>query len=98
MIEYIPSESIRAWARANGYDPELHIDFFNDYLANKQGKPYRDIDAAFRNCCRCDWGGLRRNKQKVTNHVAPCDVKRVNTAVPLPPRENCVPNPRKGVL
>ena len=57
--EYVPNEKMRAWGLANGFDVEIHVCFFNDYLANKTGKPYKDIDAAFRNCVRSDWGRIR---------------------------------------
>lgn len=63
MTEYIPSPKVMAWASAHGYDAELHLDHFNDYLANRTGKPYRDLDAAYRSCVRADWGGLRRQAQ-----------------------------------
>lgn len=72
MTEYIPSPQVRAWALAHGYDAELHIDYFNDFLANRTGKPYRNLDAAYRNCVRGDWGGLRRQAEmaKRTNVTA----------------------------
>lgn len=59
MTEYTISDKVRAWAAAHNYDPELHLEYFQDVLANKSGKAYRDLDAAFRNCLRADWGGLR---------------------------------------
>ena len=86
-MEYQISEKVRAWAKANLFDPELHLDMFNDYLANKAGKPYKDMDAAFRTCVRCDWGNLRRQQaqnNKLVGYVPPSQVKRANTAVPLP--------------
>jgi len=62
MTDFTPSPKVRAWASANGFAPylEAHAEYFADYLANKTGKPYKDIDAAFRNCIRGDWGGIRR--------------------------------------
>lgn len=61
---YELSEQMRAWAKANNFDPDIHIEYFQDYIANKPGKPYKDLDAAFRNCIRADWAQLRRNSQK----------------------------------
>lgn len=57
--EYILTDKMRSWAQANGFDAEVYIEFFNDYLANRP-KRYKDLDAAFRNCVRCDWGRLRQ--------------------------------------
>jgi len=59
MPEYHLTDKMRSWAAASGYDAEIYIEFFNDYLANR-GKRYKDLDAAFRNCVRCDWGRLRQ--------------------------------------
>lgn len=61
-VEYVVTDKMRAWGSANGFNVDLHIEFFNDYLANKTGKPYKDLDAAFRNCVRCDWGGIRKQQ------------------------------------
>ena len=58
MTEYIPDAKMIAWAKAEGFDAELHVSFFNDYLANKKGN-YKCLDAAFRNCVRSDWGRIR---------------------------------------
>lgn len=91
MTEYAISEKVRAWATANGYNADLHLDHFNDYLANRTGKPYRDLDAAFRSCVRADWGGLRR-AQRVPVHIQPDKVVRANTFVPLP-KDTAVPMP-----
>lgn len=66
-LEYTISEQVRAWADAHGFDVELHLDHFQDYLANKPGKPYKDLDAAYRSCVRADWGGLRRNQKGKQN-------------------------------
>lgn len=60
MTEYVITDKMREWGKANGYNVDIHADFFNDYITNRNGKPYRDLDAAFRNCVRSDWGGLRR--------------------------------------
>ena len=62
-LEFQISPQIRAWGKANDYDVELHYELFLDYLANRRQKPYKDLDAAYRQCVRCDWGNLRRNKQ-----------------------------------
>lgn len=66
MSEYIISDKMRAWGNANGFNVDLHVEFWNDYLANRKGKPYKDLDAAFRNCVRCDYGGLRRQAALLT--------------------------------
>ena len=66
-MEYIIRDKMRQWGLANNYDVELHLEFFNDYLANKPGKPYKDNDAAFRNCVRADWGNMRRNQKGKQN-------------------------------
>jgi len=63
VMEYAISDKVRAWAKAENYDCEMYLDLFNDYLANRRQKPYKDLDAAYRQCVRCDWGNLRRNKQ-----------------------------------
>lgn len=56
------SDSTRTWARSLGYEPflEAHLDYFRDYAASS-GKTYADWDAAFRNCVKGDWGGVRKN-------------------------------------
>ena len=63
MADYIVTEQMRAWGKANGFNVDEHVDWFNDYIANKTGKPYKDLDAAFRNCVRSDWGGIRRQRR-----------------------------------
>lgn len=93
MTEYAISEKVRAWATANGYNADLHLDHFNDYLANRTGKPYRDLDAAFRSCVRADWGGLRKAQRQFVNYNQPAaTVVRANTFVPLP-KDTAVPMP-----
>lgn len=62
-MEYIVTDQMRAWATANGFNADEHVDYFNDYLANKTGKPYKDLDAAFRQCVRSDWGRIRAQKR-----------------------------------
>lgn len=55
------SESVRAWAKDQGFEPYLdaHREFFVDF-ATANRKLYLDWDAAFRNCVRADWGGVRK--------------------------------------
>lgn len=55
-----PTEKTLAWCKANGYDAEAHLEFFVDYCESTEAK-YANFDAAFRNCCRSDWGGVRKN-------------------------------------
>ena len=97
MSEYVISEKVRAWAKANCYDAELHLDHFNDYLANKTGKPYKDLDAAYRSCIRADWGGLRRAQARwmPPQYIPPDKVVRANTFVPLP-TDTVVPAPENA--
>lgn len=59
-MTYDPPESVRQWAQQSGYGKtyKAHLEFFNDYLACR-GRKYKDLDAAFRNCLRADWGGIR---------------------------------------
>jgi len=59
-------ESLLAWAREKGLEhPSLqaHWDYFRDYLQSnpKVAKRYTDVNAAFRNCVRSDWGNIRKN-------------------------------------
>lgn len=60
-MEYAISEQMRAWGKAHGFNVDEYCDAFNDYLSNRSRKPYKDLDAAFRNCVRSDWFNLRRN-------------------------------------
>jgi len=59
-------EPVRAWAAKHGFGPflALHHEHFRDYLLNRVGKPYADLDAAFRTCIRADWGDVRRQAQR----------------------------------
>lgn len=52
---------IRTWAKPLGLEPylEAHLEWFKDF-ATSNGKQYRDWSAAFRNCVRSDWGGVRK--------------------------------------
>ena len=62
-MEYTISDKVRAWGKAESLDVEMHLDAFNDYLANRTKKPYKNLDAAFRNCVRSDWFGLRKQAE-----------------------------------
>jgi hypothetical protein len=55
-----PDEKLRAWCKANNFDADLHAEYFVDYCEANAVK-YANFDAAFRNCCRGDWGNVRRN-------------------------------------
>jgi hypothetical protein len=62
-------ESLLAWAEKKGLaHPSLqaHWDYFVDYLAAnpKVAARYSDTHAAFRNCVRADWGGIRAQWQR----------------------------------
>lgn len=59
-------ESVLAWAKSKGFEhPSLqaHWEYFRDYLKSNpvKAKQYRDLEAAFRNCVRSDWGNIRQN-------------------------------------
>lgn len=58
------SDSVRAWAIAHGYEPYLdaHLEYFLDFAVSNR-KLYLDWDAAFRNCVRADWGGIRKARR-----------------------------------
>ena len=55
------SDGVREWAKREGYEKHLeaHLAYFLDY-ATAGRKVYADWDAAFRNCIRGDWGGVRK--------------------------------------
>lgn len=61
-----PKPTTLAWCHANGYDAEAHLEFFRDYCESTEAK-YANFDAAFRNCCRADWGNVRRNAKGKVN-------------------------------
>lgn len=66
--DWQPAQTTLAWCHANGYDAESHLEFFRDYCESTEAK-YANFDAAFRNCCRSDWGGVRKNaKPKPVAH------------------------------
>ena len=55
-------EGLAGWGLEHGYDAtylQNHWSFFVNYLKCK-GKKYKDYDAAFRNCVKSDWGGIRK--------------------------------------
>jgi hypothetical protein len=72
-VVYEPSPEVRHWAAKAGYGQYLdaHLAYFRDYLTNRGGKPYKDLDAAFRNCIRGDWGKVRENMQKTARFGTP---------------------------
>jgi hypothetical protein len=73
------SDQVRQWAAKYGYGKylELHLAHFVDY-AKANRKLYEDWDAAFRNCIRGDWGGIRkqamggRGPEPVASATHPC--------------------------
>ena len=66
-VDYVPSESVLAWVKANGFEPylQLHVEQFRDTCETQARKPYKPtgLDAAFRKCCREDWGKVRQQAQ-----------------------------------
>ncbi len=56
------SDKLKSWALANGFGPveylEKHSEYFRDYC-EATGAKYANFDAAFRNCLRGDWGGVK---------------------------------------
>lgn len=64
--DYTPPEHVVKWAHENGYGPylHLHVEKFRDTCATQKRKPYADLDAAFRNCVRDDWGHVRRQAKE----------------------------------
>ena len=79
--DWAPDAKLLAWCHAHGYDADLHYEFFRDYcLAN--GAKYASFDAAFRNCCRADWGGVRKNQTLGQNQQTKQD-RRASTIAGL---------------
>jgi hypothetical protein len=71
MSEFALTDQLVAWGVAHGYhrsELELHADWFSDYLTNRT-KKYKDVNAAFRNCVRSDWGSIRRQMKKPVNQL-----------------------------
>ena len=62
--DWAPSDALREWARTaegvEGATFDAYVSFFKDYAA-ANAKTYTDWDAAFRNCVRGDWGGIRKS-------------------------------------
>lgn len=64
----------RAWAKSRAYDKliERHWEQFADYMAQaKNWRRYSDLDAAFRNCVRDDWGDVRMQAERSARFGAP---------------------------
>lgn len=81
-FEYTPSPQVIAWAKANGYNAEAHVEMFNDYLLNRTKKPYKNLDAAFRQCVRSDWGHIRFQMTKAGAYwPKKAEVKPINGMV-----------------
>ena len=59
---------LRAWAKEHGWEAsvEAHYNYFVDYIKAQPKNRYKDLEAAFRNCVRGDWGSIRRNGIKET--------------------------------
>jgi hypothetical protein len=81
MTEYVITDQMREWGKANGYNVDLHYEYFLDYIANKSGKPYKDLDAAFRNCVRADWGDLRKAQRIQQAYARPEEFRAERTQV-----------------
>lgn len=61
------SPGMRTWAREHRLEPwlQLHWDHFVDYISQpRQWKRYSDLDAAFRNAVRGDWGDVRMKAER----------------------------------
>jgi hypothetical protein len=73
--DYVPSESIKAWAKERGFMPylDLHVEQFRDCCTTQQRKPYteRGLEAAFRKCIREDWGDVRKKAQLAAKFGGP---------------------------
>lgn len=54
---------LRTWAKEQGWENSIdaHFQYFVDYLKAQPKNRYKDLEAAFRNCVRGDWGSVRRN-------------------------------------
>jgi len=65
MTDFTLSPQLIAWGQAHGYpqsELEAHAEWFADYLPNRT-KKYKDLNAAFRNCVRSDWGKIRLQRK-----------------------------------
>jgi hypothetical protein len=81
---YEPSEQVIAWGKAHGFNVHAHCEYFNDYLANRTRKPYKDLDAAFRQCVRSDWGRIRFLMTKSGTYWPKQDKKESTYQAPPP--------------
>jgi hypothetical protein len=73
---WAPSAALREWALqqpgVSGAMLDAYASFFADY-ATSNGKKYADWDAAFRNCVRSDWGGIRKGHKPAAVAAQPID-------------------------
>jgi len=74
--KYAPSASVLEWVKKDGHEKNLpaHLDYFNDYLLTNKRR-YKDLDAAFRNCIRSDWGGVRKQAEIAARFGGPKPAK-----------------------
>jgi hypothetical protein len=63
-MEFVIDEKMRAWGKANNYNVEAQLDFYNYYISYRPKRPYKCLEAAFRNCVRSDWGNIRKQALK----------------------------------
>lgn len=66
--EFQITDHLRAWGKAHGYNVDMHYDFFMNYIANRDRKPYKDIGRAFMNAVIADWGSIRFRALKAGNY------------------------------
>jgi len=91
---YEPSDSTKKWTVDAGVPEELlkrYVAYFRDYIAQpKNRRRYVDLDAAFRNCVRGDWGDTRKQWERERGTRGPA---------PKPEDRSCVycGEPRVGV-
>jgi len=65
MTDFTLTPQLIAWGQAHGYpqqELEAQAEWFADYLSNRI-KKYKDLNAAFRNCVRSDWGKIRLQRK-----------------------------------
>lgn len=59
-VDFSISENVREWAESKGHTAlENYLEFFTGRM-RASGKEYVDWDAAFMNCIREDWPGIRK--------------------------------------
>lgn len=77
---YSPSPAVISWAAQHGYGAylHLHVDYFIDYIANpdKRRRYAANLDAAFRNSVRSDWGDVRMQAQRAARLGQGPDLER----------------------